>query len=51
MKKFSVKSFIWVKGEGKFAEMAVRQVIELGKDLTWADAKKLRKENKNSWIV
>jgi hypothetical protein len=49
--KFAVKTFMFVTGTGAELGMAVRKVIELGKNLKWEDAKKMRKENKGSWTV
>ena len=50
-KKFAVKSFAFYTGVGKEQGLVIRKVIEVGKDLKWEDAKKLRKETKDSWIT
>ena len=50
-KKFAVKSFAFYTGVGKEQGLVIRKVIEVGKDLKWEDAKKLRRETKDSWIT
>jgi len=50
-KKYAVKSFAFYLGVGKEQGLVIRKVIEIGKDLKWEDAKKLRRETKDSWIT
>lgn len=50
-KRFTVKAVQWVMEKFKDQDTPTRKVIDLGKDLTWVEAKKMCKENKNSWIV
>ena len=49
-KKFAVKGFQYTMRQDN-QNVATREMIELGKDLLWKDAKKMQRENKNSWIV
>jgi hypothetical protein len=49
--RFTVKAAQWVMEKFKDQDTPTRKIIELGKDLTWQEAKKMVKINKNSWIV
>jgi hypothetical protein len=50
-KRFTVKAVQWVMEKFKDQDTPTRKIIDLGKDLTWQEAKKMCKENKNSWII
>jgi hypothetical protein len=50
-KRFTVKAVQWVMEKFKDQDTPTRKVIDLGKNLTWQEAKKMKKENKDSWIV
>lgn len=50
-KKFAVKAFQWVMEKHKDQDYPTRKLVEVGKDLSWQDAKKMQKENIGSWIV
>jgi hypothetical protein len=50
-KRFTVKAVQWVMEKFENQDTPTRKIIDLGKDLTWQEAKKMTKENKNSWIV
>lgn len=50
-KRFTVKSNQWVMEKFQNQDTPTRKIIDLGKDLTWQEAKKMKKENKNSWII
>lgn len=50
-KRFTVKAVQWVMEKFKNQDTPTRKIVELGKDLTWQEAKKMMKANKNSWIV
>ena len=48
--KFAVKGFQYTMRQDN-QNVATRELIELGKNLSWAEAKDMRKNNKNSWII
>ena len=50
-KRFTVKAVQWAMEKFKNQDTPTRKIINLGKDLTWQQAKKMSKENKGSWIV
>ena len=50
-KRFTVKAVQWVMEKFQNQDTPTRKIIDLGKDLTWQEAKKMKKENKNSWII
>jgi hypothetical protein len=50
-KKFTVKAFQWVMEKHKDQDYPTRKLVEVGKDLSWQNAKKMQKENVGSWIV
>jgi hypothetical protein len=50
-KRFTVKAVQWVMEKFQNQDTPTRKIIDLGKGLTWQEAKKMKKENKNSWII
>ena len=50
-KRFTVKAAQWVMEKFQNQDTPTRKIIDLGKGLTWLEAKKMKKENKNSWII